>query len=238
MSTVNQSFSIQHFLFLTKYLVIHPATGSHPRYKLQADSLRAATTPWEEKLIGYYVTPWTPQGGQMLKGSEKQSCVSEPCDRGSDRRRTFFWLFFVVFLNKSTMSSDSNNSITSFTISSAKERGWMSGILAGERAKLPSCSQNFTLIQTDANWLRKKGAYWSWNDMVEEHTQCRFSPLKQTSTQGYRPDYVFYFLISASVPYVDLGYCFRPNIQRQEKQRWVKDWLLWEVYPTSGYIPA
>lgn len=72
--------------------------------------------------------------------------------------------------------------------------------------------------------------------MIEEHTQCTISPSKQISTQGYRPDYVYYFLISASVSYVDLGYCFRsnkPNIQRREKQKQVEDWLLWEVYDTN-----
>lgn len=155
----------------------------------------------------------------MLKGSEKQTCVSEPYDQGSARHAGN-----SLFHPLSSVCSGSQNSIPTFIIWSAKARGWMSATLADETAKLLSCSQKILtsiLAAVDFPLWLNGGSFYNRDDMVkEEHTQWGLSPSKQISTQGCRPDYVDYFLISASVSCVDLGYCFGSNKQNIWRQKY------------------
>lgn len=138
---------------------------------------------------------------------KNRPAISEPYDQGSDRQLTFSCTVW------SRRCLPKFNSYSYYLIS---QRAWLEVCHTCWRktAKFPSCSQNLTSIRycvqiSHTDWTKKKKKQ-RWQGKKNTASACSL-PQKQISTQGYRPDYVDYFLISASVSCVDLGYCCRSN---------------------------
>lgn len=150
----------------------------------------------------------------MLEGSKKQTCVSEPHDQGSARLATHFFIYCLQWLpklNSLLLLSDQPKSVV--------------GCLPRWLVKQP----NFAAVAKNLPafllvWI----SHTYWGNTIKQRWHCKKNTpsahylSQQISTQGYRPGYADYFLISASVSYEDSGCCLRsnkPNIQRQEKQK-------------------
>lgn len=77
----------------------------------------------------------------------------------------------------STVCSGSQNSIATFTIWSAEERGWMSATLAAETAKFRSCSQKLTSILTGVDFPH----------LLKEHDKTEMTHGKKNTPSAHSP---------------------------------------------------
>lgn len=169
---------------------IHPVSGS-----LGGERSQSQAAFHREKLVLRH------QGVRRFRVQENKACVSEPPDQGSIKLLAFTQtarcLPNLRYFGRSDSPESSAGSLPRFLVKPPNFAA------VAKKKILPALGPLPTL--TDAR--------------AEMDTPGALAPSKQISTQGCRPGYADYFLISASASPVDLVYCCRSNktnIQRPE----------------------